>query len=144
MMPSENQTLCPSASPEKDALLLGVVEPNGRVSILPRTLPVTEDFLEKVMETRPDPARHFRFANKCVKSGCMQWSSGQCGVIAKLMEANAGLPEPPPDVLPRCEIRPRCRWHQQHGARACVLCPYVITDGRVDVPANAAALADPN
>lgn len=143
MKPSENQTLCPSASPEKDALLLGVVGPNGQVSILPQPLPVTESFLEKVAEQHSAPAKHFRFANKCVKSGCAQWSSGQCGIIAGLMQDNAGLPEPPPEVLPRCEIRPRCRWHKQHGPRACVLCPYVVTDGRVEVPADAAALADP-
>ena len=143
MKPSENQTLCPSASPEKDALLLGVVGPNGQVSILPQPLPVTESFLAKVTELHSAPAKHFRFANKCVKSGCAQWNSGQCGIIAGLMQDNAGLPEPPPEVLPRCEIRPRCRWHKQHGPRACVLCPYVVTDGRVEVPADAAALADP-
>lgn len=142
MKPSEHQTLCPSASPDKDALLLGVVNAGGQVDILPRPLPVTEAFLENVAQQRGAPAQHFRFVNKCVKSGCAQWSSGQCGVIATLMRLNADLPEPPLNALPRCEIRLRCRWHRQHGPRACVLCPYVVTDGRVEVPPGAAALAD--
>jgi hypothetical protein len=32
------------------------------------------------------------------------------------------------DALPRCLIRPACRWFQQEGKEACVRCPQVVTE----------------
>ena len=128
MSAPESPKLCPSAPAKEGALLLGVVNGQEQVDLLPQPLPVTKAFVETVEKGQPN--KHFRFANKCVKSGCKQWSEGQCGVIATIMQFNAALPEP--SALPACSIRPQCRWYTQQGARACVVCPYIITDQRED------------
>ena len=33
-------------------------------------------------------------------------------------------------ALPRCAIRPTCRWFRQEGPAACFRCPQVVTDSR--------------
>ncbi len=34
--------------------------------------------------------------------------------------------------LPRCAIRPTCRWFREQGRAACIRCPQVVTDARPD------------
>lgn len=64
---------------------------------------------------------------------CEQWTGSRCGVIDMAIETqDAGIAPTLDRPLPRCSIRPRCRWFAQAGPRACAVCPLVITDGRVD------------
>lgn len=118
-------TLCPSATAQEGALLLGVVGPEQAVRFLPEPEPMTAKLTEAVAAI-DNPEQHFRFANKCVKSGCSQWQSGRCGVIDLVMSVNQHLAEPV--SLPHCAIRSQCRWHKQTGPAACTVCPFIITD----------------
>lgn len=123
-MITPHTTLCPSAKAEPGALVIGIVS-EDRVDLLPEAIPVTET-LQQQFGQLEKPEKHFRFANRCVKSGCQQWHNGRCGVIDLLDRLN-------PDAiahLPVCAIRPQCRWHGQVGPRACSLCPFVRTDNR--------------
>ncbi len=124
-MVTPTTTLCPSARAQEGALVLGVVGPDRTVRMLSKPEPVTTDVAEAV-SAMDAPEQQFRFANRCVKSGCHQWTEGRCGVIDLVMSFNRHLAEP--IALPACAIRPQCRWHQQNGPVACTVCPFIITD----------------
>ncbi|QJW91060.1 hypothetical protein HNV11_17605 [Spirosoma taeanense] len=124
-MLTPSTTLCPSARAEEGALLLGVVAPDQSVKMLTEPEPLTAELAEAIAEIDA-PEQQFRFANRCVKSGCNQWHDGRCGVIDLVMSFNQHLAEPV--TLPACAIRSQCRWHKQNGPKACTLCPFIITD----------------
>lgn len=123
---------CPSARARPGALLIGMRNAAGGVSILAEPLRVDGEFVETAAE-RGRPESRFRFAGTCVESGCLNWA-GHCRFGASLMEA-------PPQVAapPACGIRDTCRWHAQHGLDVCTRCPAVITDVATDQPAAAPA-----
>jgi len=123
-METENK-LCPSSTCQTGALLLGVVGNNQKVSLLNPPIPINDEFI-KTVNAAGDPENRFRFAGKCAKSGCAQWTGSSCGIMDELAMANHLL-EIINENLPECAIRPTCRWHSQEGAKACMICPYVIT-----------------
>lgn len=130
--------LCPSARCKEDAILLGVVQQDGSVGFLSERMKVDQFFVELAHQGRT-PEKRFRFADTCMKSACQQWTGSRCGVIDRLIADN-------PDFvgdLPPCPIRSDCRWHKQHGASACAICPQVVTNLLVeaDPPAPIPALA---
>lgn len=120
---------CPSAPCVPGALLLGVVDGDGQVGMLPVPLPVDEAFVAAAHQGRA-PESRFRFSLPCAEAKCDNWK-GRCGVADTVVpEAEAaGLAGPPPD----CGIRAECRWIAQMGDRACTVCDRVTTmapDGR--------------
>jgi hypothetical protein len=122
---TENERLCPSSTCKPGATLLGIVQEDGRVGFLRTPLTVDEDFVEKVERGRKAEKR-FSFSSPCVESSCRQWTGHSCGVIERVM--GFLKTDGPPETLPLCSIRARCRWFHQEGARACSACPEVITD----------------
>jgi hypothetical protein len=122
--------LCPSARAEPGSALIGMVGADGRVGMLNRPLPVDDDFLAAATRGRA-PEKRFRFAGRCVRSACRQWSDGRCGVIDRVLAITGDVGRP----LPPCAIRARCRWFAQTGAAACGACPEVVTDTREAEPA---------
>jgi hypothetical protein len=116
---------CPSARCETGATLLGIVNAAGEVSLLGNTMAIDETFVQTA-QTGRSPEQRFRFANKCVKSGCTQWTGTRCGVIDNVL--NQIEEKYWKENLPSCAIRPTCRWFSQSGADACRVCTYVITD----------------
>ena len=129
----DGPALCPSAKCEPGASLLGIVQADGKVGYLGEPLTIGEEFVERAHAGRT-PERRFRFADTCVEGRCRQWTGSRCGVIDKVLkELEAAEAEP----LPRCGIRPHCRWFRQSGAAACAACPLVITDTREMAPPQA-------
>jgi hypothetical protein len=134
--------LCPSSRCEDGATLIGIVLPSGRVAFSSSRLEVDEEFVNIARAGR-SPEKRFRFASACAKHGCRQWSNERCGVIDRLIDQRVSseplvaqpksepLEAPRSDAaLPACSIRSECRWFQQAGREACVICPDVITDMR--------------
>jgi hypothetical protein len=134
------EKLCPSARCEPDSILLGVVTPDGRVGYLRPELRVDDEFVKRARAAR-DPEKRFRFAQPCVEGRCAHWTGSQCGVIQNVLDSSEGraaADEARP--LPRCSIRPRCRWFAEQGRSACMACPLVITEPTgADHSASAAA-----
>ncbi len=118
---------CPSAPCTEGAKVLGVINEDREVQFLNFPLPVTDGFIKSVAEAG-DPEKRFRFSNKCVKSGCSQWTGTRCGVIDKVMDGIESRYWK--NHLPDCSIRDTCRWFSQNGADACRVCPLVVTDSR--------------
>jgi hypothetical protein len=113
---------CPSAPLHESSKLLGIVNQEGEVAILPQPLAVDENFIENALEGRT-PEKRFRFTNKCVKSACQQWNGDSCGVIKTVLEK---IEEQYwKTELPACGIRDTCRWFFQEGGNACKVCPLV-------------------
>ena len=132
MSEAQPELLCPSARCEPGAVLLGIVGPDNRVGYVTPRLTVDEDFVAAAQSART-PEKRLRFAQPCIESGCRHWQ-GRCQVAdgaVELDEAKAEASGP----LPRCSIRPDCRWFAQLGARACRACPFVVTDVRDELEA---------
>jgi hypothetical protein len=124
---SHDPILCPSATCETGNLLLGIVTQEGRVSILPEPVVINEAFVSIARQGRT-PERRFRFSAPCVGRGCTQWRNGRCSVGDEVVtELGTSTEE---GNLPACGIRHACRWFRQSGARACFVCPEVVTDTR--------------
>jgi hypothetical protein len=124
-MRQSDKLLCPSARAKEGARLIGIRQDDGTISILPTALSVDADFLENTRLLEEPPEQRFRFANKCVETGCVQWTGKSCGVADEMVRhLNRVAPDP---TLRACAIRPQCRWHHQSGAEACQMCTYVIT-----------------
>jgi hypothetical protein len=116
---------CPSHRCKPGSDLIGVRQDDGTVAILPQPLPVDKNFVEIASRDATAPEQRFRFSNKCIEGGCSQWTGSRCGVIDNVMKLLN--PEPAPEALPPCGIRPTCRWFLQSGPAACKVCPYVVT-----------------
>jgi hypothetical protein len=110
------------------------VQADGAVAFLDHRR-VVDDFFVKLAHEGRTPEKRFRFADSCVKNGCRQWGNGRCGVIDRVLAANPDYPNA--EELPPCSIRAECRWHLQWGARACGVCPLIVTDLREDIEAGA-------
>lgn len=122
---SNQSILCPSSVCIEGSALLGVVNTQGTVDILPEPIPIDEEFMQEANKGRK-PETRFRFTNTCVKKECQQWNGQGCGVIEKvqqLLNIEATLQQ-----LPACGIRSRCRWYLQSGPSACHACIYVVKD----------------
>lgn len=115
--------LCPSAPPVVGATVLGVIQPDGTVGYVTPRLVVDDSFLERGRRGRSIDKR-FRFASECAVDACAHWGNGECSLIAAIVSRG----RTDRSSLPRCSIRPRCRWFSQAGAAACRLCPTVVTN----------------
>lgn len=115
--------LCPSSSGIEGTLLFGVIQNNTTVTLLETPLEVDNAFIEAAEKSGP-LERRFRFANKCLKSGCRQWTGTKCGVI-KMLNGDE-LMEVEHELKP-CSIREQCRWFYEDGAKACTICNFVVT-----------------
>jgi hypothetical protein len=131
--------LCPSAQPDQpDARVFGVQTTVGenqrRVAYLTETLPMTPDLIGSLGDASAPEV--LRIAVPCMHGGCMHFEGGACelaGRVARMLDPVVG-------ALPRCAIRPACRWFREQGPAACVRCPAVVTNSRErsGVPAEVA------
>jgi hypothetical protein len=120
--------LCPSSRCEEGSTLLGIVNAQGRIDFMAEPIAIDASFVAAAKEGRP-PEQRFRFSSPCLKRGCEKWDGERCGVAKVLHERGPDL-LPPDDaaMLPRCAIRPDCRWHGEYGDQICYTCAWVITE----------------
>ena len=127
-MEAEESKLCPSATCSKGASLLGIVQGNNTVALLDTPVKLNEAFIEKAHQ-QGEPEKRFRFADKCIKNGCSQWTGKSCGIMNELAASNPSI-KSDEDDLPPCFIRRTCRWYSQEGGKACKICLFVVTESR--------------
>ncbi|MFJ5551868.1 hypothetical protein [Streptomyces sp. NPDC093225] len=114
---------CPSGEAHRpESVVLGVRSgENGQVVYLAEPVPAAD-----VLATIPEgiaPNRVLRFASHCV-SECANRVGDACGLIDRIET----LPVPEAGgAVPRCHLRPRCKWWGQAGVDACHRCPAVST-----------------
>ena len=130
----DSERLCPSARCEEGAILLGVVGEDGVVGYVRPLITIDKDFVRQAHKGRT-PEKRFRFSQPCIEHGCRQWTGSRCGVIDRALQAKeeADIPDAWEDGLPKCTIRPRCRWFAQVGRKACAVCPLVITESEGEI-----------
>lgn len=114
--------LCPSATCETGALLIGRAVSPTKVVILPTPIIISTAFVDEASKHRAAEKR-FRFASPCKGSGCRNWTGQKC----KVPEETLSVLPPLDDRLPDCGIRNDCRWFTQDGALACSVCVQVTT-----------------
>lgn len=125
-MNNKDHILCPSAMCEPGSQLLGIVGRDGRVSLLEEPILVDKNFTEMARQGRT-PEKRFRFTTPCLEKGCQQWKNGRCGIGDEVISVFAETISDQ-TKLPKCGIRNNCRWYNQSGVRACLICPDVLTD----------------
>jgi hypothetical protein len=119
-----NRPLCPSADPtDAQARLIGVVQgaDEGRIGYLAVPQAVTPDLL--ALSGSLDPREVMRVAAPCAGGACAHFDGADCRLAQRIVTRLA----PVTQRLPRCGIRPECRWFGQEGAEACRRCPGVVT-----------------
>ncbi|MEA2931675.1 MAG: hypothetical protein QOI56_460 [Actinomycetota bacterium] len=131
---------CPSAQPDMaNARVFGVRHASAggpRTGYLERSVEATPELLAT---TAPAPPTHvLRLAATCEESRCAHFDGTDCGLARNIV---ALLP-PVVGVLPRCAIRPQCRWFHQEGRAACLRCPQVVTE-MSDAPIELRRAAEP-
>lgn len=107
-----------------DAVAIGIVvgtaeTPHMRLLNCP--LPVTPELLQLTEPVRPTEV--FRFAAPCLGNRCGHFADSSCQLVTKVATMLPAVQ----DELPKCDIRPRCRWFEQEGAAACLRCPQIVT-----------------
>lgn len=120
---------CPSGDSRRpEAIVLGVRSgESGEVAYLDAPIPAAE-----VLPVIPEgiaPDRVLRFASHCVAE-CANRIGEACGLIDRIRTVPAAPDGPAASAVPRCHLRPRCKWWNQVGVDACHRCPAVVT--RVD------------
>lgn len=125
-MENNERLLCPSSrGAVGDSVLIGVVTRHAdgpRVVPTERAMPVTPDILR--MAEPVVPSEVFRFASPCQAGQCPHFKNEACQLAARSVD----LLEAVTESLPKCSIRPHCRWFRQEGAAICKRCPQVVTD----------------
>jgi hypothetical protein len=93
-MKNDDRILCPSSTCSEGAILLGIVMPSRTVGYADELLTIDADFVQTARDAG-EPEARFRFAGRCVRSACKQWSDGRCSVIDKVLDASRlrDLPE---------------------------------------------------
>lgn len=124
-MPEDGTSWCPSAQPDMDeALLFGVLTetPEGSVvGYLDRPVAASE-WAKKTAGTL-DPTEVFRFAAPCAEDKCMHFNGSECSLAERITQVPVAIRL----RVPKCAIRPRCRWWRERGVEACRRCPVIIT-----------------
>lgn len=126
-MPSDPSLLCPSAHPDMAGArvfaVVGGTAEEPRATYLDEAVPLTDEV--RALARLVDPAEVFRVASPCVQGACQHFDGGEH--ICRLARKTAALAPVVVERLPRCAIRPTCRWWQQEGVSACRRCPQVAT-----------------
>ena len=122
---SRESLLCPSSQPEVEgARVLGVVQPTAgghEVAYLDERLEASPEVL--AMAGGVNPTGVFRFAARCQTGRCPHFDGSDCQLATRIVQIMPAAVE----TLPRCQIRPECRWFRQEGAAACRRCPQIST-----------------
>jgi hypothetical protein len=126
---STRTLLCPSINPiGPDARVFGVLTGSAadglQVGYLTETLPATAELLAAAAPAKPTEV--FRAAAPCVERGCQHFDGANCQLAMRV----TAMLDPAVNALPRCAIRPSCRWFRQEGREACLRCPLVTTEQR--------------
>lgn len=143
-MANENPVLCPSSRVDQpSAAVFAVVSAtaaDATAIYLEESQAVTPELLSLVAPA--SAAEVLRVASPCAQKQCAHFDSpgDRCRLATKVVRWMPVAVE----KLPRCAIRPSCRWWQQEGAQACKRCPLVITDSVAQGSADVLkAIADP-
>jgi len=138
--PAQEKILfCPSAQPCLErSMILAVVQNGGdesSVKMLDHPVKVTEGTLLAFVGNQVRPTQLFRFAAPCEESGCSNWNGSHCRVAERLVQIRPTSPA----ELPKCRLRPVCRWFEEQGREVCFRCPQVLTDNKsLEAALNAA------
>jgi hypothetical protein len=126
-MSSDPSLLCPSAHPDMAGArvfaVVGGTADAPRADYLEHAVPLTDSV--RALAQPVDPAEVFRVASPCVQGACQHFDGGEH--ICRLARKTATLAPIVVERLPRCAIRPTCRWWAQEGVSACRRCPQVAT-----------------
>jgi len=133
--------LCPSAPGEPGAILIGIIGRDGRLGYVTPRVEIDEEFARVSRSGPTAPESRFRFAQPCIRQGCIYWDRARCGLVdAFVGAADSGQPV---GGLPACSIRRQCRWFSQWGNRACNICPLVRTMDQSDVTGTNRPVSQP-
>jgi hypothetical protein len=95
-----------------------------RVAYLDEPLPASPEVL--ALSGPFGPTRVLRLAATCEEAACTHFDGHDCRLATRVVDLLPAVV----DLLPRCTIRPACRWYAQEGKAACLRCPQIVTEVR--------------
>uniref|UniRef100_A0AAU2VZH4 Uncharacterized protein n=1 Tax=Streptomyces sp. NBC_00008 TaxID=2903610 RepID=A0AAU2VZH4_9ACTN len=109
---------CPSGDASRpESVVLGVRSgDDGQVVYLAEPVPAAD--VRGAIPEGIAPNRVLRFASHCV-SDCANRVGEACGLIERITTV--------PAAVPRCHLRPHCKWWNPTGVEACHRCPALTT-----------------
>lgn len=105
-------------------VLTGSTERGFQVAYLTEVVPATDALFTAVAPAKPSEV--FRAASRYMEHGCRHFDGADCQLVRPIV----AMLDPVVGALPRCAVRPRCRWFRQEGRDACLRFPQVATEER--------------
>jgi len=145
------ERMCPSTPVANATVFLGMVTPSRRIAYVTPAIAATPELLAALptgtsnRENSAGLESEYRFAGPCVTQQCGFWNGRQCGLGERLSESlrhaesvlatdsaepAGGMDGVTRTKIPKCAIRPTCRWFAEQGPDVCRACTFVVTDSR--------------
>lgn len=121
--------MCPSVASigldgQTFGMLTGSSEEGFLVGYLSETAPAKPELLSAAATVKPTEI--FRAAATGMDWACKHWNGANWRLAARITTKL----DPAVSALPRCAIRPTCRWFPQEGRHACLRCFQLPTKRR--------------
>lgn len=111
--------MCPSQSADEGTLVLGIFGDDGRLS--------RQSVPNHALVAENEAGSHaIRYAGECRQDDCAYWADS-CQLAAAIVRDDDSC-----EPIAQCPIRQRCRWHLEHGSKACGTCSLVRYQMSVD------------
>lgn len=116
----EQDRMCPNSNFAVGNYIVGAFTETG-TQRFESLIEIDEDLYNKYADRSTEFEENMRQFGTCHQTGCKNWTGEhKCGVPDLLKKIELKGEEA--DNLPRCEIRPYCRWYHQEGAGICYKC----------------------
>jgi hypothetical protein len=114
----EEDRMCPNSNFEVGNYVVGSFTETG-TQRFETLIEIDEALYNKYADRSVEWEENMRQFGTCHESGCKNWSDHKCQVPSILNKI--GLNAVSEDI-PKCEIRPYCRWYHQEGVDICRKC----------------------
>lgn len=116
----DEDRMCPNSNFAVGNYIVGAFTETG-TQRFESLIEIDEELYNKYAGHSTEFEENMRQFGTCQQTGCKNWVEGhKCGVPDLLNKI--GLNGQEAETLPRCEIRPYCRWYHQEGAQICYKC----------------------
>ncbi len=133
----EQDRMCPNSNFAVGNYVVGAFTETG-TQRFESLIEIDEELYNKYAGQSVEWEENMRQFGTCQQTGCGNWKEHKCQVPDILNKI--GLTGQQADHLPRCEIRPFCRWYHQEGESICFKCDLLPKNENLgELPKNAEA-----
>jgi hypothetical protein len=125
----EQDRMCPNSNFSVGNYVVGTFTETG-TQRFESLIEIDEELFSKYADKSVEWEENMRQFGTCHQSACKNWGDHKCQVPQILKDIGlAGESE-----IPKCEIRPYCRWYHQEGPDICKKCDLLPKNEYLGVP----------